>query len=61
MSSQKKQKETVMSCQSTQFSWSGSNLKPVQTNKAEMNSPMDDAFEKLKQRGPPQWFVEAMT
>lgn len=28
---------------------------------AEMNSPMDDAFEKLKQQGPPQWFVEAMT
>ena len=26
-----------------------------------MNSPMDDAFDKLKQRGPPQWFVDAMT
>lgn len=27
----------------------------------EMNSPMDDAFEKLKQQGPPQWFIEAMS
>jgi len=26
----------------------------------EMYSPMDDAFDKLKQAGPPQWFIDAM-
>lgn len=33
----------------------------IPSGQAEMHSPMDDAFEKLKQQGPPQWFVEAMT
>ncbi|CAE7334891.1 unnamed protein product [Symbiodinium natans] len=33
----------------------------MEAMRAEMNNPMDEAFEKLKQQGPPQWFVEAMT
>lgn len=33
----------------------------MEAMQAEMNAPMDDAFRKLKEQGPPQWFVEAMT
>eukprot|EP00931_Biecheleriopsis_adriatica_P048182 TRINITY_DN27839_c0_g1_i1.p1 TRINITY_DN27839_c0_g1~~TRINITY_DN27839_c0_g1_i1.p1 ORF type:complete len:225 (-),score=74.84 TRINITY_DN27839_c0_g1_i1:41-694(-) len=33
----------------------------MEAMRAEMTNPMDDAFEKLKAQGPPQWFIDAMT
>mmetsp|Transcript_91150 Transcript_91150/g.162280 ORF Transcript_91150/g.162280 Transcript_91150/m.162280 type:complete len:201 (+) Transcript_91150:70-672(+) len=29
--------------------------------RAEMNAPMDQAFEDMKNKGPPQWFIDSMT